>query len=72
VPRLSVEERDRFAAGEVVVRWEEVAGTNLCTAFHPPSFVRERLAAGFEPVEFVAQGAKGNPHQDLFLFRRAS
>jgi 2-polyprenyl-3-methyl-5-hydroxy-6-metoxy-1,4-benzoquinol methylase len=72
VPRLSAEERDRFAAGEIVVRWEEVAGTNLCTAFHPPSSVRERLAAGFEPVEFVREGAKGNPHQDLFVFRRGS
>jgi 2-polyprenyl-3-methyl-5-hydroxy-6-metoxy-1,4-benzoquinol methylase len=72
VPRLSSEERERFAGGEVVVRWEEVAGTNLCTAFHPPSYVRERLAAAFEPLDFVAEGAKGNPHQDLFVFRRAS
>jgi SAM-dependent methyltransferase len=69
--RLSDHERDRFAAGEAVVRWEEVAGTNLCTAFHPPSYVRDRLAKGFEPLDFVAEGAKGNPHQDLFVFRRA-
>jgi SAM-dependent methyltransferase len=72
VPRLTPDERARFADGEVVVRWEEVAGTNLCTAFHPPAYVRERLAAGFEPLEFVREGAKGNPHQDLFVFRRAS
>jgi SAM-dependent methyltransferase len=71
VPRLTGDERERFEAGEVVVRWEEVAGTNLCTAFHPPSYVRDRLAAGFEPLDFVAEGAKGNPHQDLFVFRRA-
>jgi SAM-dependent methyltransferase len=70
VPRLAVDERARFAAGEVVVRWDEVAGTNLCTAFHPPSYVRDRLAARFEPLEFLAEGAKGNPHQDLFVFRR--
>ncbi|MDQ3822105.1 MAG: class I SAM-dependent methyltransferase [Actinomycetota bacterium] len=72
LPRLTAEERDRFAAGEVVVRWEEVAGTNLCTAFHPPSYVRDRLAAGLEVLEFVAEGAKGNPHQDLFVLRRPS
>ena len=72
LPRLTPDERERFAAGEVVVRWEEVAGTNLCTAFHPPAYVREHLARGFEPVEFVAEGAKGNPDQDLFLFRRAA
>jgi SAM-dependent methyltransferase len=70
-PRLSGDERERFAAGDVVVRWEEVAGTNLCTAFHPPSYVRDRLATRFEAVDFVAEGAKGNPHQDLFVFRRA-
>jgi SAM-dependent methyltransferase len=69
-PRLSGEERERFTTGDVVVRWEEVAGTNLCTAFHPPSYVRERLAARFEQLDFVAEGAKGNPHQDLFVFRR--
>ena len=71
VPRLSSDERARFAAGAVVVRWEEVAGTNLCTAFHPPEYVRDRLAARFELLDFVAEGAKGNPHQDLFVFRRA-
>ena len=68
--RLTPEEREQFAAGEVVVRWEEVAGTNLCTAFHPPSYVRERLAGGFEPLDFVPQGATGNPYPDLFVFRR--
>ena len=67
--RLTRDERERFLAGEVVVRWEEVAGTNLCTTFHPPGYVRERLAAAFEPVDFLAEGAKGNPHQDLFVFR---
>jgi SAM-dependent methyltransferase len=71
LPRLTADERERFGAGEVVVRWEEVAGTNLCTAFHPPSYVRQRLAARFEPVEFVPRGAKGNPDQDLFVFRRS-
>ena len=70
VPRLKPEERERYAAGDVVVRWEDVAGTNLCTAFHPPAYVRERLAAAFEPLDFVAEGAKGNPHQDLHVFRR--
>lgn len=69
--RLTAKERPRFQAGEVVVRWEEVAGTNLCTAFHPPSYVRDRLAARFELADFVPEGATGNPHQDLFVLRRA-
>src|SRR6266545_682204 len=63
-------ERRRFRAGELVVRWGEVPGTNLCTTFHPPSWVRERLLPhGFEEVTFLPEGAAGNPHQDLFLLR---
>jgi SAM-dependent methyltransferase len=68
--RLNGDERALFGAGEVIVRFEQVAGTNLCTAFHPPDYVKTRLASGLELVEEVPEGAKGNPHQDLFLFRR--
>jgi SAM-dependent methyltransferase len=68
--RLSADERARFDRGEVVVRWGDAAGTNLCTAYHPPAWVRERLARAFEPLEFAAEGAKGNPRQDLFVFRK--
>ncbi len=69
--RLDAAERDRFRAGELIVRWGEVAGTNLCTTFHPTSWVRANLLPhGFAEVEFVPEGAVGNPHQDLFLLRR--
>jgi SAM-dependent methyltransferase len=71
--RLDDDERSRFRAGELVVRWGEVPGTNLCTTFHPPAWVRERLLPhGFEEVAFVPEGATGNPYQDLFLLRRAA
>ena len=71
--RLDDDERRRYARGELVVRWAEVPGTNLCTTFHPPSWVRERLVPrGFEEVAFVAEGATGNPYQDLFLLRRTA
>jgi SAM-dependent methyltransferase len=70
--RLSEAERQRFDAGEIVVRWEDVAGSNLCGAFHPESAVRETLAAGngFTFLELEPEGAKGNPHQDLALLRK--
>jgi SAM-dependent methyltransferase len=68
--RLTEAERSHFDAGRLVVRWEEGAGSNLCSAFHPPSYVKERLAAPFELVEFVPEGATGNPHQDLYLLTR--
>jgi SAM-dependent methyltransferase len=71
--RLTTEERERYAAGEVVVRWPSVAGTNLCTVFHPTSYVRSQLAPQLELLEFVPRGgAIGSPQQDLALFRRPS
>jgi SAM-dependent methyltransferase len=69
--RLSPEERARFDAGNVVVRWEDVAGTNLCSAFHPESYLRGRLAEGFTFVELDPEGARGNPKQDQSLLRKA-
>ncbi len=68
--RLSPDERERFDAGGVVVRWEDVAGTNLCSAFHPPAYVHDVLARGFTFVELAPEAAKGNPHQDVVLLRK--
>ena len=67
--RLNATERERFEAGDLVVRWGGVAGTNLCTTFHPRSYL-ERLAAGFELLEHLPEGATGNPHQDLSVLRK--
>jgi SAM-dependent methyltransferase len=68
--RLSSAERADFDDGRLVVRWAEGAGSNLCSAFHPPSYVKEQLTARFDLLELVPEGAKGNPHQDLYLLRR--
>jgi SAM-dependent methyltransferase len=69
--RLDAGERARFDSGELVARRGEVAGSNLCTTFHPPAWVRSRLARGFEVAAHVPEGACGNPHQDLWLLRKA-
>jgi len=68
--RLEPDELERFGAGEIVVRWQEVAGSNLCAAYHPAGALA-RLADGFEEIEHVEEGARGNPHQDLHVFRRS-
>src|SRR5262249_23774099 len=65
VAQLDANERARFNAGELVVRWGEVVGSNLCGAYHPERYLRETFAQGFEFVEFEPQGALGNPTQDL-------
>jgi len=67
--RLNAAERAQFEAGKLVVRWGGVAGTNLCTTFHPRSYL-ERLAERFELLEHVPEGAAGNPHQDLSVLRK--
>jgi SAM-dependent methyltransferase len=69
--RLDDEERGSYERGELVVRWESVAGTNLCTAFHPERYVREKLVGDeFELLEFAPSGAVGTPDQDLGVLRR--
>jgi hypothetical protein len=68
--RLQPDERARFDAGEIVVRREALAGTNLCSAFHPEASLRAELTAGFEFLELVPEGATGNPVQDLTVLRK--
>jgi SAM-dependent methyltransferase len=66
-PQLTPEERRAFDAGALVTRDELVAGTNLCTTFHPPRYIREILPRGLVLLEHVPMGALGNPHQDIVL-----
>jgi len=66
--RLDERERSSFAAGNLVVLYERASGTSLCSAYHPPRYVRERLAADFEQLAF--QPAADEGRHDLHLFRK--
>jgi SAM-dependent methyltransferase len=68
--RLDEDERERFERGELVVRWADIPGTNLCSAYHPERYLRETFAQGFTFVELDPEGARGNPTQDLVLLRK--
>ncbi|HEY3051246.1 MAG TPA: class I SAM-dependent methyltransferase [Gaiellaceae bacterium] len=69
--RLDPEERARYDTGEPVVRWPRVAGSNLCTTFHPEAYVRDHLAPALELLEFVPEGGTvGSRRQDLAVFRK--
>jgi len=78
VAQLDENELARFNAGELVVRWGEFVGLNLCSAYHPERYLRETFAQGFEFVEFEPEGAqfepegapRENPRQDLILLRK--
>ena len=67
---LDPEDRNRFSSGQLVIKREDRPGSNVCGAYHPEAYVRDHLARGFTVVDFVAEGAAGNPYQDLWLLRR--
>jgi SAM-dependent methyltransferase len=68
--QLSDDDRARFRAGHAVVRGASRQGSNDCAVFHPESYVRRVLAEGLDVVDFLPEGARGNPHQDAFLLRK--
>lgn len=65
---LGAAERDRFQRGELVVQSGRYAGRNLCAAYHPESYVRDRLATGLRLLAFVP--AAGDQTQDAYLLQR--
>jgi SAM-dependent methyltransferase len=67
--RLTDDEAARFRAGELVVLNAEGAGTGLCSAYHPPAYVRQRLAPPLDAVGFHAAAMGG---QDLHVLRKES
>lgn len=66
---LSGPERAEYLKGNLVIRDQDVAGTNFCAVFHPPTFVRSVLARSFEVVDFVPEGPEGSPPQDVYLMK---
>jgi SAM-dependent methyltransferase len=66
--RLNESERRDFGGGNLVVLYQQSAGTSLCSAYAPPVYVRDDLAAAFEPVTFRAAADDGK--HDLHLFRK--
>ncbi len=69
IGNLDPQQRDRFLAGELVVRGPDGSGTNECTAYHPESYVRDSLGRDLELKDFVKGGAEDS-WQDLYLFRK--
>jgi SAM-dependent methyltransferase len=66
--RLTEAERHSFEAGNLVVLYQGAPGTSLCSAYHPPQYVRERLADGFDVV--ADRPAAQDGRHDLYLLRK--
>ena len=70
IDRLTPSEHARFDQGQCVIRNAELAGSNLCAAYHPFPDVVDRLGRGYRLIEFAPSGATGNGRQDLYLLER--
>jgi SAM-dependent methyltransferase len=70
IDQLTKDEARCFLAGGVVVREDGVAGSNACGAYHPEAWVRAYLVSAFEVLDFIPEGALGNPWQDFWVLRR--
>ncbi len=72
IHRLNDAERKEFTAGQLVVKNNtRTPGENTCAAYHPLAYVRDHLIRDeFALIDFVPEGAKGNPRQDLYLLRK--
>jgi SAM-dependent methyltransferase len=68
--QLSPQEQGTFGAGRVVVREPGRDGSNACAVFHPEPYVRTTLARNLDVVDFIPEGALGNPRQDVYLLRK--
>jgi SAM-dependent methyltransferase len=58
------DELDRFDRGEFVARFGDEPGSNLCVAFHPVSWARERL---FADADVLVHRAVGLEDQDVWI-----
>jgi len=64
---LSEVERAGFDRGELVVRYQEGSGTNLCGVYHPPAYAQHHLTQHLRIGEFVPAGTRAGVNQDIYL-----
>jgi len=71
---LPSHEREQFRAGRLVVSNPTSQGENKCGAFHPPEYVKQTLAQGFDFLEFhqgaVVDRARNIIAQDSYFLRK--
>jgi len=69
--RLERHERERFDRGELVLQRPRMVGSNLCTAYHPRTYVTDTLLAEFSDVESFELGTPDLALlQDAYIARR--
>jgi SAM-dependent methyltransferase len=61
---------ERYDRGELAVRFAGTPGSNLCSAFHPESWVRETLVPELEVLDLVRGGAPGLGVHDIWTVQK--
>lgn len=70
LPNLTALERKQFESGQLAIREQQQSGSNVCAVFHPPSYVRDKLAPNFIVVDFIPGGAQTDSIQDVHLLKK--
>ena len=70
LPQLSVQEKEKFLSGQLVVRAAEESGSNMCVAYHPVAYVRGKMAREFSIVDFISGAAEGDLLHDIYLCQK--
>ena len=69
-PQLSVEEKEKFLSGQLVVRAAKESGSNRCATYHPAAYVRGNMAREFSLVDFIPGRAEGDLLHDIYLLKK--
>jgi SAM-dependent methyltransferase len=67
---LDDDERERFDRGELVVRYHESSGTNLCGVYHPENWLRDHVGPLFSICDFIPAGTRAGVGQDIYLLQK--
>ncbi|HTL30288.1 MAG TPA: class I SAM-dependent methyltransferase [Tepidisphaeraceae bacterium] len=67
--QMKPEQWEAFQAGRMSINFPDATHSNLCSVFHPESYIREVLARDMEVLSFIPQGAK-DADQDAYVLRK--
>ncbi len=65
---LDEEEKQQFQSGQLVVKNVERMGENICGAYHPVQYVKDKFTRSFDIVQIIQQ--EQPRWQDVYLLRR--
>jgi SAM-dependent methyltransferase len=66
---MNYSQKKKYDSGNVVVKRSDRVGTNVCAAFHPPSYVKGSFSEGFDVIDYIPNGTRHSV-QDIYLFRK--